>query len=79
MMKKKVFSQLLILSFAFAALFIAGNNTFGNVLIKETKGEDCTSSTRCNGGFGDGTGTGGAIYCCQSARITGYADKDGIR
>ena len=29
-MKKKILSQLMILSFAFAGLFLVGNNVFGN-------------------------------------------------
>jgi len=34
-MKKKILSQLMILSFAFAGLFLVGNNVFGDNMVNE--------------------------------------------
>jgi len=75
-MKKKILSQLMILSFAFAGLFLVVSNVLaGNMEFEIGHGNsgNCTSETWCNQGFGDfGTHTG-EILCCQTARFRGKA------
>ncbi len=76
-MKKKILSQLMILSFAFAGLFLVGNNLFGGIgviIVNPGGDKSCTSQTRCLLGMGDVTNEfSGKIYCCNTASSRGYA------
>jgi len=59
-MKKKILSQLMILSFAFAGLFLVGNNVFadqGNIEHLKPLGRYCTWGIQNVGG------SSVAVYC----------------
>ena len=78
-MKKKILSQLMILSFAFAGLFLVGNNVFAE---QEQTGElitgySCTVTVVCSDG-GSVSCTGiDKIQGCQRNADSGYVVCDG--